>query len=144
MESEDYKLEKSSKIGLRKVELVQEQIGCSYPGPTCSDVDGGGKTFFFKVNDIEVFIKGANMVPIDYFPKRMFQTEELEWLFESAQASNLNLLRLWGGGMYMTDEFYEMADSKVFLIWQDTMFSCKFYPYMDQSFIENSVEEVRE
>ena len=57
-------------------------------------------------------------------------TAELEWLFLSAEAANYNGLRIWGGGMYMTDEFYEMADKRGMLIWQDMMFSCKFYPFL--------------
>ena len=100
--------------------------------------------FYFKINEVPLFIKGSNIVPLDYFPSRMFQEQELKWLFESAQTSNLNLFRVWGGGMYMTDRFYEMADELGMLIWHDMMFSCKFYPMLKPEFIETSEIEVRE
>lgn len=57
------------------------------------------------------------MVPMDYYPKRMRSEEEVKWLLTSAQASNLNLLRVWGGGMYPDDHFYELADSMGLLVW---------------------------
>ena len=50
------------------------------------------------------------MVPIDYYPKRMFDEKELEWLFRAAKEANYNLIRIWGGGVYLSDRFYEMAD----------------------------------
>lgn len=84
------------------------------------------------------------MVPIDYFPDRMMDGKELEWLFHSALAANYNLLRVWGGGMYLTDEFYQMADKYGMLIWHDTSFSCKYYPYQSEEYIANAREEVRE
>lgn len=103
-----------------------------------------GKTFYFQVNDQDVYMKGANQVPLDYFPSRMKNRTELEWLFFSAERANFNVLRIWAGGMYMTDEFYEMADERGMLIWQDMMFSCRTYPYQKESFIENSLKEVRQ
>ena len=57
------------------------------------------------------------MVPLDYFPLRMMETRELEWLMLSAFSANMNVLRIWGGGMYMTDEFYELADEQGMMIW---------------------------
>ena len=68
-------------------------------------------------------------MPLDYYPSRMMDSRELEWLFVSAFAANMNVLRIWGGGMYMTDEFYEMADQTGMMIWHDMMFSGKFYPF---------------
>jgi beta-mannosidase len=62
-----------------------------------------GNTYLFEVNGVEIYMKGSNMVPLDYFPLRMFETKELEWLFLSAFAANMNVIRIWGGGMYMTD-----------------------------------------
>ena len=55
-------------------------------------------------------MKGANMVPLDYYPKRMFDEKELNWLFQSAMDANYNVIRIWGGGMYLTNKFYELAD----------------------------------
>ena len=101
----------NTKIGIRKIELIQTS------------------NFYFKVNSVEVYMKGANQIPMDYYPNRMMQLKELEWMFHSAEIANFNIIRIWGGGMYMTDEFYELADRRGMLIWQDVMVSCKFYPY---------------
>jgi beta-mannosidase len=122
--------------------LVQEPIACS--NETIGTCTGNGTTFYFKINDQEVYIKGANMVPLDYYPDRMKSKDELKWFMEAATAANYNALRIWGGGMYHDDMFYEMADELGLLIWQDMMFSCKFYPYLDKAFIESSKIEVRE
>jgi beta-mannosidase len=62
-------------------------------------------------------MKGANQVPIDYFPDRMMNKTELNWLILSAQQSNMNILRIWGGGMYLDDDFYELADRVGMMIW---------------------------
>jgi len=70
--------------------------------------------------------------------------EEIEWLFLSAEKANYNLIRVWGGGMYMDDNFYELADKHGMLIWQDMMFSCRFYPFLEESFVQTAKIEVRE
>jgi len=93
---------------------------------------------------VEVYIKGSNMVPIDYFPDRMMDSAYLMWLLQSAKEANYNLLRIWGGGIYLTNEFYELADKEGILIWHDTSFSCKYYPMDSQEYIDNAREEVRE
>jgi len=124
-------MEKTSKIGIRKVELVQSKMP-------------NGQDFYFKVNNVEIYIKGANQVPLDYYPDRMKRKEEIEWLFLSAEKANYNLIRVWGGGMYMDDNFYELADKHGMLIWQDMMFSCRFYPFLEESFVQTAKIEVRE
>mmetsp|Transcript_18493 Transcript_18493/g.28386 ORF Transcript_18493/g.28386 Transcript_18493/m.28386 type:complete len:164 (+) Transcript_18493:1064-1555(+) len=134
---------KSVEIGLRDIHLVQEPMECSYPSEYCSE-PGQGRSFLFEANGKEIYLKGANMVPMDYFPDRQYSSDELHWLFNSAIEANYNVLRIWGGGMYLPDEFYEIADRLGILIWQDTMFSCKFYPYTDQRFVDNSALEVKE
>lgn len=76
-----------------------------------------GTSFYFKINEVPIYIKGSNMVPIDYYPDRMYDEEYLQWLFHSALEANFNTLRIWAGGLYLTDRFYEMADEKGLLIW---------------------------
>jgi len=134
---------KTSKIGIRKAELVQQPIDCIEPDENCKGKDAG-RSFFFKINEKEVYMKGANMVPIDYYPNRMKSESELKWLLFSAQAANINVLRIWGGGMYLDDNFYELADQAGMMIWHDMMFSCKIYPVHSKQFVENSKIEVRE
>lgn len=89
-------------------------------------------------------MKGANMVPIDYYPHRMKSYDELKWLMLSTQQANMNMLRVWGGGMYLDDNFYEMADKAGIMLWHDMMFSCKVYPFVDADFVKNSKIEVRQ
>ena len=89
-------------------------------------------------------MKGANQVPMDYYPDRMKSDREIAWLMKSAMEANFNIIRIWGGGMYMNDNFYEQADKLGMMIWQDTMFGCKFYPFDDPDFVSESKIEVRE
>ena len=103
-----------------------------------------GKNFYFKVNDVEIYMKGANQVPLDYYPDRMKDPKVLEWLLKSAERANFNVIRIWGGGMYMDDNFYEMADQMGMLIWQDMMFSSRLYPFLEEDFIQSSKIEVRQ
>jgi beta-mannosidase len=117
--------------------MVQESIECIEHTEICNDTNKG-LTYFFRINGVEVYTKGGNLVPMDYYPSRMNQKEELEWLIYSAKQSNLNLLRIWGGGIYMPDWFYAYADEMGILIWHDLSFSCKFYPMVDKDFLENS------
>lgn len=91
-----------------------------------------------------MYMKGANQVPMDYYPDRMNDKVELRWLIDSAVKANLNVLRIWGGGNYMPDYFYDYADRRGIMIWQDMMFSCRFYPYTDEYYVNNSKIEVRE
>lgn len=114
-------------IGLRTLELVNEKDDC-------------GTSMFFKINGVDIFSKGANWIPADAFPAR--QTEEvLEDLLESARAANMNMVRVWGGGRYESDEFYRICDRKGLLVWQDMMFSCSLYPSTEE-FIGNVRKEL--
>ena len=106
--------ERSTKTGLRSLEVRQES-------------DQWGKSFAFVINGVPVFAKGANWIPADSFPSRITD-EKHRWLLKSAADSNMNMLRVWGGGVYETDEFYNIADELGILIWQDFMFSCSMYP----------------
>lgn len=67
----------------------------------------------------------------------MKNNEILDWLMLSAIEANYNMIRIWGGGMYLDDNFYELTDMLGILVWHDTMFSCKFYPMINDEFIKN-------
>ncbi len=116
------------KIGLRTVETVIEK-------------DQLGQSFFFKVNGIPIYAKGANYIPQDSFVSRV-SDEHYHTLFESAIAANMNILRVWGGGIYEKDLFYNLADEHGLLIWQDFMFACTMYPG-DQDFLASVAQEAR-
>ena len=115
------------KIGLRTIELVQEN-------------DTKGKSFYFKLNGIPVFMKGANWIPADNFLPRVKREKYLHLLLDAKNA-NMNMLRVWGGGVYEDDSFYDLCDSLGILVWQDFMFACAMYPG-DTSFLENVSQEI--
>ncbi|WP_422106138.1 beta-mannosidase [Winogradskyella sp.] len=114
------------KKGLRTVALIQEK-------------DNAGKTFYFKVNGVPVYAKGAN-----YIPQHSFQGEvtkaDYERLLDDTVDANMNMLRVWGGGIYEEDIFYELCDEKGIMVWQDFMFACAMYPG-DTAFLENVKQE---
>lgn len=103
--------------------------------------DEGGKSMTFVVNGERIFAKGANWIPIDSFPSRM-TGERYEHLLQSMVDANMNMVRLWGGGMYEHKWFYDLCDEKGILIWHDMMFSCAIYPATDP-FLSNVEEEIR-
>ena len=107
---------KEVKTGVRTVKLVQNE-----------DADKNGRSFYFEVNGIAVFGKGANYIPNDLFLPRV-TLEDYETVINSAVEANMNMLRVWGGGIYENDEFYELCDEKGIMVWQDFMFACSMYP----------------
>jgi len=114
--------EKSVTIGLRSVEFVQEK-------------DSIGESFFFRINGQDVFAKGANYIPQDNFLSRISKSD-YEQIIETAAKSNMNMLRVWGGGIYENDEFYQLCDEKGIMLWQDFMFAGNMYPD-DTTFLQN-------
>ena len=114
--------ELTRRIGIRSLELRQEK-------------DQIGKSFMFVVNGIPVFAKGANWIPADSFPTRISHAK-YRHLLESARDANMNMLRVWGGGIYERDDFYELCDEMGILVWQDFMFGCSLYPG-DEAFLDN-------
>lgn len=120
---------KKLKIGLRNIEVIQEP-------------DSIGKSFYFKVNGQAVFMKGANYIPQDIFLNRV-SDEDYENLIKSAVDANFNMLRVWGGGIYEKDIFYDLCDEYGILVWQDFMFACAMYPG-NAEFLENVEKEARQ
>jgi beta-mannosidase len=122
VENEDlYDSRKVSK-GLRRVELVL-------------DPDEKGSSFSFLINGKPLFIRGANYIPQESFVPRL-RDEDYERVINTARAANMNMLRVWGGGIYEEDIFYDLCDRIGILVWQDFMFACNMYPG-DSSFLEN-------
>ena len=114
--------EAASRVGLRTVELRQKR-------------DAWGKSFEFVVNGVPVFAKGGNWIPADSFPTRVTR-ERYRRLLGSARDANMNMLRVWGGGIYEADDFYELCDELGLMVWQDFMFACSMYPG-DPAFLES-------
>ncbi|MDI1318158.1 glycoside hydrolase family 2 protein [Flavobacterium sp.] len=118
---------KKLNIGLKTIELIQEK-------------DKIGTGFYFKLNGIPVFMKGANYIPDDSFVPRV--TDSIyKTRIKTAVDSNMNMLRVWGGGVYASDAFYDECDKKGILVWQDFMFACAMYPG-DTDFLANVKREV--
>ncbi|MDP5217330.1 glycoside hydrolase family 2 protein [Ruegeria sp. 2205SS24-7] len=105
------------KVGLRNIELITEP-------------DEIGTSFKLRVNGVDVFCRGANWIPADALPGRI-TPEKTRDLLQSAVDANMNMLRIWGGGRYEPDSFYEACDELGLMIWQDAMFSCNLYPAHD-------------
>ncbi|MBN2522354.1 MAG: glycoside hydrolase family 2 protein [Bacteroidales bacterium] len=116
----------SNKIGLREIELVREP-------------DSLGKSFYFRVNGKNVFAKGANYIPNDNFLSRVTK-DKYENIIGSAAEANMNMIRVWGGGIYENDIFYDLCDKYGLMIWQDFVFACSMYPG-DDDFLENVRQE---
>jgi beta-mannosidase len=115
---------KTINIGFRTIEIVQKKMD-------------EGLSFYFKVNGRPIFMKGSNWIPSHILPEKSFDEEKVRELLGAARDAHMNMLRVWGGGVYESDYFYSIADEYGILIWQDMMFACAMYP-ADDSFL-NSV-----
>jgi beta-mannosidase len=120
---------------------VTKRIGFRTLEVKTIDDDEGGRSMTFSVNGVDIFAKGANWIPIDALPSRM-SDDRYEYLLQSCVDANMNMLRVWGGGMYERDIFYDLCDEKGILIWQDCMFSCAMYPAHEE-FLANVEAEIR-
>jgi beta-mannosidase len=101
-------------VGIRKIELISEP-------------DEAGGRFAFKVNGREVFCRGANWIPADALPSAA-TPERTKRLLQAAVDAHMNMIRVWGGGFYERDFFYELCDQLGLMVWQDFMFACSLYP----------------
>lgn len=106
------------------------------------DKDAQGQAMSVKLNGKDVFMKGANYIPLDNFPNRTPDTW-YEYIIKSAADVNMNMLRIWGGGIYEKDVFYEMCDKYGILVWQDMMFACGMFP-ADEHYLNSVTEEVKD
>lgn len=102
------------RIGLRTCELVRE-------------ADGYGESFGFRVNGVDLFMKGANWIPCNVLPSEV-GSGTYQSLLRSAAEANMNMIRVWGGGIYEDERFYDLCDELGLLVWQDFMFACGTYP----------------
>ncbi|MBX9807413.1 MAG: glycoside hydrolase family 2 protein, partial [Flavobacteriaceae bacterium] len=119
--------EKAYKVP-HKYELVQE-------------ADKVGKSFYFKIDGKPVYMKGANYIPSDAFLSRVTK-KEYEKVIATAKDANMNMLRVWGGGIYENDYFYDLCDKNGIYVWQDFMFAGTMVPG-DKDFFDNVREEVK-
>lgn len=118
---------KTINAGLRTIELI--------------DNEKNKGEFYFKLNGQPVFAKGANLIPLNSFPSSVQYTDYKKLLTE-AKEMNMNMLRIWGGGIYENDDFYTICDSLGILVWQDFMFACAMYPLNELNFKNNISDEI--
>jgi beta-mannosidase len=121
--------EKTIKKGIRTIKLISKK-------------DSIGQSFYFELNGKPVYAKGANYIPQNSFQNKVTNTH-YEKLLADVADSNMNMLRVWGGGIYENDIFYDICDEKGILVWQDFMFACAMYPG-DKAFLENIKEEAEQ
>lgn len=120
------------RIGFRTVQLVRET------GP----IGQQGVSFYFKVNSVPIFIKGANLIPFDSFHARV-TAANITRILSSLLATGANTVRVWGGGVYQRDLLYDYADENGLLVWHEFAFACAMYP-RDHSFLRLVRKEVLE
>ncbi len=113
-------------VGIRTIELVLKEKDKA--------------TFKFRVNNKDIYSKGVNWIPADSFLPRVNKKKYSELLL-LAKHANMNIVRVWGGGVYEGDEFYNLCDELGLLVWQDFMFACGSYPE-NENFVANVSEEV--
>ena len=120
---------KSFRSGIRTFEMVDEP-------------DSIGRAFYFKVNGVPMYAKGAN-----YVPEEMIETwinaDNTVRLLQEAKDAHFNMLRVWGGGIYPSDDFFNICDSLGILVWEDFMYAGTMYPY-NEAFLENARIEAEE
>jgi beta-mannosidase len=116
---------KDMHVGIRTVELIQEP-------------DEIGESFYFRINGVPVFAKGANWIPGDSFLPRVDKAK-YQKLIDMAKEANMNMLRVWGGGIYEDDAFYNACDERGIMVWQDFMFAC--YEVPEAEWFHKLVEE---
>nr|BBH90387.1 beta-mannosidase [Thermosporothrix sp. COM3] len=123
--------ERSQRLGLRRLELIQRPLA-----------EKPGTSFFFQINNVPIFCGGANWIPADSFLPRVTPERYRRWL-QLAVDANMNMLRVWGGGIYEEDVFYDLCDEMGLLVWQDLMFACALYPASEwfQESVRKEVDE---
>lgn len=108
-----------AKFGLRRVELIEAPL-----------VDEEGTSFYFKVNNIPIFMNGTNWIPAHSYLTKLTRQDYREWVHLAARG-NQNMLRVWGGGVFEHDSFYDACDEFGVVVWQDFLFGCGQYPYYE-------------
>ena len=117
-------------LGLRTIELRQQP-------------DQWGESFTFVVNGVPIFAKGSDWIPAHTFPTQI-SDGFLEQLIRDAAATHQNMLRVWGGGFYEEERFYDLCDRYGILVWQDFVFACSIYPLDRPDFVANLRQEMLE
>ncbi|MHA1671836.1 MAG: glycosyl hydrolase 2 galactose-binding domain-containing protein [Promethearchaeota archaeon] len=117
----------SQKVGIREIRLIQ-------------NTDEWRESFFFQLNGVPIFAKGANWIPVDSFILRGKKRGLYQSNLVNAKEANMNMIRVWGGGIYEDNLFYDLCDELGILVWQDFPFACAIYPH-NEEFVKNFKRE---
>jgi len=134
-----YNIKISMNVNGRQIEYPMFSYGIRMVSLDTSKLENDERKFSFLINGVAIFCKGANWIPADSLYGRVTKAR-YETLVEEAKQANFNMLRIWGGGLYERDIFYELCDKNGILIWHDFMFACSEYPD-DQSWFLDEVEK---
>jgi beta-mannosidase len=115
VQRDNYSVSDTTLAGIRKIRVATNN-------------DNSTPTFRFELNDVPIFVKGCNWIPQDNFIPRVTESKTLSQLRDMQQL-NMNMVRVWGGGVYESEHFYSLCDSLGLMVWQDLMFACSMYPY---------------
>jgi beta-mannosidase len=111
---------RSSRFGIRRIRLIQRPL-----------TSAEGKTFLFNVNGRDIFIQGGNWIPANNLLPTISRQRYFDWI-KLAKYSHLNMIRVWGGGIYETEDFFDACDEMGLLVWHDYAFACGDYPIHDE------------
>ncbi|QJD84888.1 glycoside hydrolase family 2 protein [Cohnella herbarum] len=136
-----YQVSFSLVVGKRKISFPDFDMGIRTIELNQDPVSGGERLFAIYVNGVRTFCKGANWIPADSIYARITDEKYTEIISEAKEAQ-FNMLRVWGGGLYETDAFYEACDRNGIMVWQDFMFACALYPDDLEWFREEVKEEM--
>jgi beta-mannosidase len=118
----------ATRFGIRTIEVIQQPL-----------VNAPGKTFMFRVNGRNIFAQGGDWIPADNLLPTISRQRYFDWI-KLAKFSHLNMIRVWGGGIYETDDFFDACDEMGMLVWHDYMFACGDFPIHDE-FLESISKE---
>ena len=125
--------EYSTDFGIREIQLVRNE-------------DKWGESFYFELNKIPIFAKGGNWVPSDSLLPRGTRNKNFEKILDDCIKANMNMIRIWGGGIYEEDAFYQYCDQNGLLVWQDFPFACRptpNYSGFEESVIHEAVDNIK-
>jgi len=135
-----YAVEVSLEIGGTEVARARTRVGFRRVVVNQDPHPVEGRYFIFEINGKKIFAKGGNFVPADLIFARLDRVRYAT-LIDRALEANFNFLRIWGGGLYEADEFYDLCDERGILVWQEFIFACSKYPAQDEAFHESVKRE---
>jgi beta-mannosidase len=118
----------STRFGIRSIELIQRPLD-----------DHPGKTFMFRLNGVDIFSQGVNWIPADNLLPTITRQRYFDWI-RTVTFANMNMIRVWGGGIYETADFFDACDELGVLVWHDYAFACGDYPLHDE-FVDSLKKE---